>query len=216
MRKICEMLKRKDVGSIGIGAMIVFIAMVLVAGIAASVLIQTSTKLESQAMKSGQETIAEVSTGISVTEIEGYYDGTSITELGIIVRARAGSADIDLAETVIELSDSQTKNLFVYDSTGFCDTPDIDGDLFVLTAFDPSATKFRIVVLEDADNSVSATTPILNKGDYVILCISVDNAFSSFSTRTSVFGQVIPEDGASGIIAFTTPASFSEAVIELQ
>ena len=61
MRKICEILKRKDVGAIGIGAMIVFIAMVLVAGIAASVLVQTSTNLESRAMKTGSDTIDEVS-----------------------------------------------------------------------------------------------------------------------------------------------------------
>ena len=71
MRKICEVLKRKDVGSIGIGAMIVFIAMVLVAGIAASVLVQTANKLEMQAMETGSETTAEVATGIRVVDIEG-------------------------------------------------------------------------------------------------------------------------------------------------
>ena len=60
-----EMVVSKN-ASIGIGAMIVFIAMVLVAGIAASVIIQTMNSMEQQAMRAGQETTEEVSTGISV------------------------------------------------------------------------------------------------------------------------------------------------------
>jgi len=72
MGKITKKLKADDIGDMGIGAMIVFIAMVLVAGIAASVLIQTANRLEIQAMETGQETIGEVSTGLAVTGISGY------------------------------------------------------------------------------------------------------------------------------------------------
>ena len=77
MRNICTILRKRDVGSIGIGAMIVFISMVLVAGIAASVLIQTSAKLEVQAMKTGQETTDEVSGGIAVYSVIGYTESST-------------------------------------------------------------------------------------------------------------------------------------------
>ena len=103
MRKLFKNLKRKDVGSIGIGAMIVFIAMVLVAGIAASVLIQTSTTLESQAMATGRETTDEVAGGIAIFDVEGHVS-TDIDGISITVRARAGSPEIDLNETIIPVS----------------------------------------------------------------------------------------------------------------
>jgi len=216
--KILNKLRKKDVGSIGIGAMIVFIAMVLVAGIAASVLIQTSTKLETQAMISGQETIAEVSTGIAITQIQGYYDGTNgIEYLAIHVRPRAGSADIDLAETVIEISDSATKNLIIYEAAGFIDTDGINGDLFRTAAFtNADATHFDVVVLEDADSSCSGPNPVINRGDHVVLAIDANGAFGYLNTRQDIFGQVIPEEGSTGVISFTTPASFFDTVIELQ
>jgi len=65
-------VKNDKIASIGIGAMIVFIAMVLVAGIAASVLVQTSSRLEMQALKTGHETISEVASGIKVESVDGY------------------------------------------------------------------------------------------------------------------------------------------------
>jgi len=79
MRNIKRILKKNDLGDMGIGAMIVFIAMVLVAGIAASVLIQTANRLEIQAMKTGQETTEEVSTGIGVEDITGQEGNYNFT-----------------------------------------------------------------------------------------------------------------------------------------
>jgi len=216
--KICEMLKKKDVGAIGIGAMIVFIAMVLVAGIAASVLIQTSGKLEMQAMKSGQETIAEVATGIAVEKIEGWNNSGYVYLMAIEVRPRAGSADIDLSEAVVEISDSSTKNLFTYNTTRFTESSGINGDLLDWDFFPvDNGTTFCVTVLEDADESCSSTNPVINSGDHVILGVNVSYAFSpGFSTRTDVIGQVIPEEGSSGVISFTTPAAYNDAVLELQ
>jgi len=216
MGKSCKRLKEKEIGSIGIGAMIVFIAMVLVAGIAASVLIQTSTKLESQAMRSGQETIGEVSTGVAVENIEGHVSGTILDYIVISVRARAGSADVDLTETVIELSDSSTKNLLTYNSSTFTDTDAIDGDIFAAGNFIASALQFGLIVLEDADGSVVDTNPVINQGDHVLITIDVNTAFGGLATRTNVFGQVIPEEGSPGVISFTTPAAYPDLVVELQ
>ena len=219
MGKKIDILKEKDIGAIGIGAMIVFIAIVLVAGIAASVLIQTSGKLETQAMKSGQETIEEVSTGIAVDGVLGWVSSSRVVLGAIEVRPRAGSSEIDLSETVIEMSDSTTKNLFTYNSSAFTDTGSIDGDIFT-TGFYPwmNGTRFGVIVLEDADGSVSSANPIINSGDHVFLTVDVRAAFGSggFTTRADIFGQIIPEEGSPGVIAFTTPAAYNDVVVDLQ
>jgi flagellin FlaB len=126
MGKKIHIIKENE-GSIGIGAMIVFIAMVLVAGIAASVLIQTSTTLESQALATGRETTVEVSSGVAVVGISGNNSSGRIQHLAVIVRTRAGSEEIDLAQTVIEISNSSVKNFLTYDDTTLTLADDVDG-----------------------------------------------------------------------------------------
>ena len=217
-KNIWRILKEKDIGSIGIGAMIVFIAMVLVAGIAASVLIQTSTTLESQALSTGQETTAEVSSGLEVVDILGYKGANSkINLLAITVRPRAGSSDIDLAEAVIEISDSATKNFLTYDDTTHEPAADVDGDLFAFAQFTNDNTHFSIIVLEDADDSCSSeTSAVINSGDLVVLGVNTSQCFSGFDPRDDVWGLVLPEEGSPGVINFKCPASFTNTVIDLQ
>jgi len=204
-------------GSIGIGALIVFIAMVLVAGIAATVLTQTANDLQMQALYSGQETLDEVATGIAVVDVEGHVDLTSdeIDKMTITVRPRAGSGDIDLSETVIELADNSTKVVLTYDSNNYADSPSSSG-VFSTNAFNLSANKFGIIVLEDADNSCENTTPIINKGDTVMLTVNVTATFSGLAERIDIWGNVIPEYGSWGIISFRTPATYTDEVYDLQ
>jgi len=207
--------RRKNIGAIGIGTMIVFIAMVLVAGIAASVLIQTSSKLQRQAMTTGQQTTGEVATGVEVYNVEGHVDGSTIDKLAIIVRARAGSNPIDLSTTVLQLSNSTIKCVLSYDSSQFATSPSSSG-LFSTDVFNLTASEFGIIVLEDADGSCQNTSPVINHGDKIALTVNVSTAFGGLPVRTYVWGQVMPEEGAPGIISFTTPASYVYDVYQLQ
>jgi archaeal flagellin FlaB len=220
MGKITKKLKADDIGDMGIGAMIVFIAMVLVAGIAASVLIQTANRLEIQAMQTGQETIGEVSTGLGVAAISGHRtdDGDDNLDLmTIAIEPRSGSFSIDLEQTYIELSDSNEKVVLMYDITEFHDTAEINGSFYNTTYYDGlTSVEFGIIVLEDADGSLSNATPVVNKGDLVMLTVNLNQVFSGttgLTTRTDVWGTIQPEEGAPAVFAFTTPSSFAADLI---
>jgi archaeal flagellin FlaB len=220
MGKITKKLKADDIGDMGIGAMIVFIAMVLVAGIAASVLIQTANRLEIQAMQTGQETIGEVSTGLAVTAISGHRTDDADDNLDLMtitIQPRSGSFSIDLEQTYIELSDSTTKVVLMYDLGEFVDTGAINGNFFTGTFYDTlTSTTFSVIVLEDADGSLAAATPVVNKGDQVMLTVNLDQLFTvgpGLTTRTDVWGVIQPEEGAPAVFAFTTPSSFASDLV---
>ena len=216
-KKPKRILEKDDFAAIGIGAMIVFIAMVLVAGIAASVLVQTSSTLEMQALRTGQQTTSEVASGIYIEGIEGANSGGTVNQLAIEIKPRSGSPDIDLNTTVIEISDSSTKYVLSYESGNHTTASNVNGNLFT-TSFYPmssaATTSFGVIVLQDADGSCISTNPVINFGDHVVL--AVGNAFSGISPRTDVFGMVISEEGSPGIIGFRTPESYTETILALQ
>jgi flagellin FlaB len=211
-----EMLKDKDIGSIGIGAMIVFIAMVLVAGIAASVLVQTANNLQMQAMSTGRETIAEVSTSVAVLYIEGHVDSNNqIDQLALVIKPRAGSKDIDLNETVVTISDTTKKCVLLWNTSSFSSSVGTGGVFNESVFTNLTGSEFGIIVLEDADSSCNSTTPVINRGDCIILAVNTTNCFSGIDAREDVWGEIIPEWGAPGVYSFRVPASLYYPVIKL-
>ncbi|CAD5244573.1 flagellin [Thermococcus camini] len=213
---------RKKRGAVGIGTLIVFIAMVLVAAVAAAVLINTSGYLQQRAEATGRQTTQQVATGISIEKVLGHVDstGSSMDKMAVYISLRPGSQPIDLNQTVLILEDGNTVATLRYkwgDATSAAFSSAIPSDLFDSTSnnawSNADGTHFGIIVIQDADGSLSASNPTINAGDIVILTIDTSQVFTNVPPRTGISIELKPEVGAPGYTKVTTPSSYSQQTI---
>ena len=95
-----------DRGQVGIGTLIVFIAMVLVAAIAAGVLINTAGMLQTQAEATGEETQQQVSDRIQIQSATGTVvdgDPATINTTNLTLTKSPGAGDIQLDNVSYEI-----------------------------------------------------------------------------------------------------------------
>ncbi len=200
---------------VGIGALIIFIAMIMVAGVTASVMIQTMNNLQQQAVKTSEETIRDISSGLKVTFVSGYVQNSTITQLAVFVSTTSASDDIDLSYGILSLTDSAKKVILNYTST--CFSRSISNGLFgTLNTSSLTSSQFGVLVIRDIDGSCNATKPVVNNEDLVVLLVNTSTCFSGIGPRTDVTGEIYPEHGLHGIIGFTTPSTYVHTIVDLQ
>lgn len=110
------------------GTLILFIAMILVAAIAAAVLITTTSNLQNKALETGSATTQEVGTAMNVLEVYG-EDGSSgetVNGFAAILKLSAGSDSIRFNDLLTTLSlDNVSQDYSYNDTATHCD--DING-----------------------------------------------------------------------------------------
>ena len=203
-----------DHASIGIGSLIIFIAMIISAGVAASVVFQTMDSMQQQALETSRETIKDISSGVRLTHVSGYVSNNTISQLCFFLKTTAGSEAVDLSTARLQLTDSEKMPILQFDNQSFSFT--VSNGLFqTLNTSNLSNNEFGLIVIRDLDSSCTSNTPVINDNDLVGILINTSSCFEGISTRTTVTGKIVPESGISAIISFTTPSAFTDTIIDL-
>jgi flagellin FlaB len=177
---------------VGIGTLIIFIAMVLVAAVAvaavaAAVLISTSGVLQQKAQKTGTEATQEVSSNLRVDAVVGNVTGERVDRLNISISLSAGGSSIDMRNVVIKYINETTVSTLTYNST--YDPDDANASNIIAGA---SASKF--VYFEDRDPSNSGRY-VIGPGDLGRIVLDLADMNQELYTRKEATIQIIPETG---------------------
>jgi flagellin FlaA/flagellin FlaB len=185
-----------DRGQVGIGTLIVFIAMVLVAAIAAGVLINTAGFLQTKSEQTGQESSSQVSNRVIVVSKVGTVGNNGITDLTLTVMKSAGSGDVDLgAATISWNGPDQTKTL-TYE--GLSDTsPD-------------SNSQFTIADVLESDNGADDAPVLTSQEDRYEIHIAADQVDTdALAESENAQLRITTRAGATTLVRIKVPDSLA-------
>ena len=190
---------KDDRAEVGVGTLIVFIAMVLVAAVAAAVLINTTGSLQQRAQSTGKEATQEVASNLKVAGIYGVRNNSNedLYDIKMNVELSAGALPMDLTKLVIRYSDGSTTRNYNHSTAALA-----DGD----GSTDYAQTWFNATWVRG-----TGATHVMQPGDLVQIHFNLYNG--ELAERVPVEVSLIPEMGSPVAADFKTPATYSTYTI---
>ena len=165
------MNRDNESGSIGIGAMIVFIALILVAAVASTIIIKTAEELQQNAENTSDDTRKQISGKVSVVDVfvktaaDPLHAGSNTDVATMEVIGRISSGSIGVADGDIEYSIS-------------CQVAYTDGTTTTFAVVDSGTAD----LLGVGDTSAIADEDMLPGGTYVVTTVGTTD-FSQIDTN---------------------------------
>ncbi|MBO4247234.1 flagellin [Halomicrobium sp. IBSBa] len=188
-----------DRGQVGIGTLIVFIAMVLVAAIAAGVLINTAGFLQSSAEESGEQSSAQVTNRLQVVnavgnDITSDEAGSEVTTVELTVKKAPGADNVDLTTTTAQwVSSDGTFDIVSYTAT--TEGGGTSGDAAFVTS-----------TFQDDDNSISNSNVLNDPADRATMKFQTDSNPSPDSDLSGNLVGASLYEGSTASIKLNTQA----------
>ncbi|KAB1188719.1 MULTISPECIES: archaellin/type IV pilin N-terminal domain-containing protein [Haloferax] len=186
-----DKLNNEDRGQVGIGTLIVFIAMVLVAAIAAGVLVNTAGFLQATAEDAGQQSVNKVTNRVEVLNTHGTVGGNEdIANITMTVRLAAGSDAVDMNETSIKyLSETEVTTL----------TNSTTAETYA------TATSFNLTEVTDDDNSFGVLNSMNDRYEVKINSSAIETNTGGLSTGETVNLEITSRTGGTTQVILTMP-----------
>ncbi|WP_396612958.1 archaellin/type IV pilin N-terminal domain-containing protein [Haloferax sp. S1W] len=190
----------EDRGQVGIGTLIVFIAMVLVAAIAAGVLVNTAGFLQATAEDAGQQSVNKVTNRVDVVSAHGIVnasDPKTVDNVNLTVRLAAGSGSVSLNNTSIKYLSADT-------ATTLTNNNSVTADNIDWTNASPS--EFAVSKIADDDTSFPILNGQADRFEIVINTSVVEGSSKNgLQTGESVTLEITSRNGGTSQVILTMP-----------